>query len=203
LFQYCLPFKDGKKVRLVESSNLNEKYFGAEKHESWKSYAVITKSQDSIFAMRKAIVIEIKNEFPTDTLAKGYIYTSKRNSITIEHEDGTYARYSGLKMNSMSVQLGDVVYPSTYLGVLDIFNNKDYVLHFNVYYLAKKDFVYDSKATLRTLKTPYSYLIPYFHTKEGVTKIKNRETYTAHHTPEIITKEMTKKEKKKYFKKNS
>lgn len=200
LFQYTLPFKDGKKIQIIESGNVGEKYLGREKHKSWKSYSVTTKTPDSIFAMRKGIVIEIKNEFPTDTLNTDYVFTTKKNAIIIEHEDGTYASYSGLKMDSMPVELGDTVYPSTLLGVLDRYNNKNYILHFHIYYIGVKDYVYDQNATLKTAKTRFSYLTPFFHTKEGIVQIISKNKYTAHCNQEILTKEMSKKELKKFLK---
>lgn len=200
LFQYTLPYKDGKEIQIIESGNVGEKYLGKEKHKSWKSYSVTTKTPDSIFAMRKGIVIEIKNEYPTDTLVTGYIYTSKRNGIIIEHEDGTYGSYWGLKMDSMPIELGDTVYPSTLLGVIDRFNNKNYVLHFHIYYIGVKDYVFDQNATLKTAKTRFSYLTPFFHTKEGIVQIISKNKYTAHCNQEILTKEMSKKELKKFLK---
>lgn len=200
LFQYILPFKKGKELQISESSNVGEKYLGREKLKSWKSYSVTTKTPDSVFAMRKGIVIEIKNEFPTDTLQKNYVFTTKKNGLTIEHEDGTYASYWGVKKDSMPVELGDTVYPSTLLGVLDRYNNKNYILHFHIYYIGVKDYIYDQTASLKNSKSPYFYITPYFHTKEGVVQIISKNKYTAHCNQEILTKEMSKKELKKFLK---
>ena len=201
LFHYILPFKKGKNTVVHESSNLNEKYFGAEKIDSWKSYSVTSKTPDTIYAMRKGIVVDVKNEFATDTLVTGYIYTSKTNSVTIEQEDGTYSIYTGLKMNSFFVKLGETVYPAMPLAVLDRFNNKTYNLHFTVYYIGKKDYIPDPKATLKTAKTRYAYLSPYFYTAEGVVKIIPNNKYTADYNQDIITKEMTKRDMKQFLKK--
>jgi len=203
LFHYVLPFKKGKNIVVYENSNLNEKYFGAGKVDSWKSYCVTSKTPDTIYAMRKGIVVEVKNEFATDTLVTGYVYSSKRNSVTIEHEDGTYSSYKGLKMNSFFVKLGETVYPATPLGVLDRFNNKTYDLHFMVYYIGKKDYIPDPKATLKTAKTAYDCLSPYFYTTEGLVKIIPKNKYTVDCNQEIITKEMTKREVKQFLKNNN
>lgn len=194
LFQYILPFKLGKKSAIYESWNISEKYLGAQKVESWKSYSIKSKTSDSIFAMRKGIVVDIKNDFQNDTLTK-MIYTSKTNNIVIEHEDGTYATYKGFKKDSFKVKLGDTVYPNTMLGTLNKFNNENYILHFTIYYIDNSLLFKKS-----TLKTPYIYLTPYFYTKEGVIKVVSKSSYTADCTDTILTKEMTKKEIKQRLK---
>lgn len=193
-FQYLLPFKKGAIKTINESSNVNEKYFGAEKPESWKSYSTSSKTVDSVFAMRKGIVVDIKNEFQSDTLIKK-VYTSKTNSILIEHEDGTYAIYKGFKKDSFKVKLGEVVYPQTMLGILDKFNNDNYILHFSIYYFDKNlMFASSTNNTMKNAKAPYIYLTPLFFTKEGVIKIVPRSSFTADSNETILTKEMSKKE---------
>ena len=199
LFQYILPFSKGKKVTVYESSNLNEKYFGAEKIESWKSYSTSSKTIDSVFAMRKGIVVNIKNEFENDTITN-VVYTSKTNTIQIEHEDGTYALYKGFKKNSFKVNLGDVVYPNTMLGTLNKFNNQNYTLHFTIFYLNKDLSFTTTNQTLKTAKNSYLYLKPYFHTQEGLIQIVPRNTYTADYSEAILTKEMSKREIKQRLK---
>ena len=199
LFHYILPFKKGEKVMVYESSNLNEKYFGSEKIESWRSYSTTSKTMDSIFAMRKGIVVAIKNEFENDTITK-MIYTSKTNTIQIEHEDGTYALYKGFKKNSFKVKLGEVVYPNTLLGTLDKFNNQNYILHFTIYYLNKDLSFNTTKQTLKTAKSPFGYLKPYFYTQEGLIQIVPRNTYTVDFSEDHLTKEMSKKEIKQRLK---
>ena len=199
LFQYILPFSKGKKVTVYESSNLNEKYFGSEKIESWKSYSSSSKTIDSVFAMRKGIVVDVINAFENDTITK-MLYTSKTNTIKIEHEDGTYALYKGFKKNSFKVKLGDLVYPSTMLGTLNKFNNENYTLHFTIYYLNKELSFTPSKQTLKTAKSSNAFVTPYFFTQEGVIQIVPRNTYTADYNEAIITKEMSKKEIKQRLK---
>ncbi|NGY37027.1 peptidoglycan DD-metalloendopeptidase family protein [Flavobacterium sp. XN-5] len=198
LFQYLLPFKKGTQITIYESSNLNEKYFGAEKPESWKSYSTNSKTVDSVFAMRKGIVVNLKNEFQNDTITK-MLYTSKTNSIQIEHEDGTYASYSGFKKDSFKVKLGDIVYPNTMLGTLANFNNEKYILHFSIYYFDKNR-MFESSKSLRASKTPHVYLTPYFYTAAGAIKIIPKNSFTADCNESIIIKEMSKREIKQLLK---
>jgi murein DD-endopeptidase MepM/ murein hydrolase activator NlpD len=193
LFQYILPFKNGKNKTIFESFNMNEKYFGAEKPETWKSYYIESKTADTVYAMRKGIVVEIINEFVTDTLVKS---TTKKNRIIIEHSDGTLASYKGFKLNTIRVKLGETVYPATPLGIVDQNRDKLHFFNFSVYYLGKDTFDRDPDATLKTAKSGYHYLTPYFYTKKGVVKIIPKNKYTADDNETIVTKEFTKKELK-------
>jgi len=202
LFQYALPFKIGKKLKIYEASNIGEKYFGAEKPANWKSYVVQLKSPDTIFSMRKGIVVKLTDEYQDDaSITKRY--TSKRNSIVIEHDDGTFAEYKGFKKNSFKVQLGQTVYPQTQLGIVEIFNKSEnnYRLDFCIYYLFDlKGFGNDEKQSLKNNGNRYKFLTPSFFTSEGLKTIVSSNEYTAAFNELILLQEMTRSEKKKYVK---
>ena len=102
LFTYGLPFKEGVKVLVRENKNVGEKYFGSEKPSKWKSYAAYVKTTDTVCSMRKGIVVGITNKYENDTISKKK-FTTKRNSVRIEHQDGTIASYYGFKKNSFLV----------------------------------------------------------------------------------------------------
>jgi hypothetical protein len=193
-FQYILPFKKGKKIQIFETKNITETYFGNKNQENWKAYLVKSNVPDTVCAMRKGIVVNIINKYETDT-SDVYKYTSKQNSIKIEHADGTYSVYNGFKKNSFLVKLGDEVYPNTPLGFLDLFNGKTYNLHFFVNYVRSLDV--DRDVPLNKLESAYNYLTPYFFTAEGNQKIINKNTYTTEVNDAIIQKELTKREIKK------
>jgi len=202
LFQYTLPFKIGKKVKIYEAGNIGEKYFGEEKPANWKSYVVQLKSPDTIFSMRKGIVVKITNEYHEDgSLTKHY--TSKRNSIVIEHEDGTLAQYKGFKKNSFKVTLGQIVYPQTQLGIVELFNKSEnsYRFDFNIYYLFNlKSINISEKETVKNFKSSYKYLSPRFLTSEGLSILESKKEYSVIFNETILLQEMTRSEKKKYLK---
>ena len=209
LFQYTLPFKIGKKVKIYEAGNLGEKYFGSEKPANWKSYVVHFKNPDSIFSMRKGIVVKLTNEYDDDA-STTKIYTSKRNSIIIEHEDGTFAEYKGFKKNSFKVKLGQIVYPQTQLGTIELFNKSEnnYRFDFCIYYLFGLSF-FDNNDTEKKVTrvytsnhgSRYKFLTPNFLTSEGATSIESKKEYTGFFNETILLQEMTRSEKKKYLKK--
>lgn len=193
LFQYILPFRKGKNKTFFESQNSEEKYLGKEKPEDWKSYFTGSNKPDTIYAMRKGIVVKIMDEFANDTLVKS---TTKKNSVTIEHADGTIAYYKGFKLHQIAVKLGETVYPATQLGILEMNKGASYFLNFGIYYFADDVLDKDPNATLKTAKSSHVYLTPYFYTKEGLTKIIPKNKYTADYDDLILTKEFTKKELK-------
>jgi len=196
LFNYTIPFKKGKKIKVQEASNLGEKYFGSEKPSNWKSYIVYTKSADTIHCMRKGIVVKITNKHKSDILFEKS-YTSKRNSIIVEHSDGTYASYTGLKKNSFFVKLGQTVYPQTKIGIIEKFNKQNYRLSFAIYYLINANLESSKKQNLKNNKSQNEFLTPYFVTENGIDKLKSGKEHTVTFNKTILFEELTRREKRK------
>ncbi|WP_075601897.1 hypothetical protein [Saccharicrinis aurantiacus] len=198
-FPYCLPFKSGKSLKVMESSLINEKYFGAKKSKTWKSYSVRRLKQDTVCCMRKGTVIEIVDEHSPDLSVKKS-YTSKRNRIVVEHNDGTYASYKGFEKGGIFVELGQVVYPQTDLGILSKFTEDYCLLHFAVYYLSDADEEFKEDVKMSDTQSRYHYLTPYFISDRGTLQLINTHNYSVVLNNEILTKEFTRREKKKYTK---
>ena len=197
-FNYVLPFKIGESIKIIESTSLKEKYFNSEKDLNWKSFIVDRNSADTIYSMRKGIVIDIINEFKTDSL-DAYLYTSEMNKIFIEHNDGTIAKYVGFNRKSIFVKLGQTVYPQTKLGVLDIFNNLVYRLYFDISYLKNVDFDSSKKRTLSS-ESQMEHINTYFYSSIKPITLKNNNEYIVEIDEIIRFKEFTKREKKMYIK---
>ncbi|MGO4770601.1 hypothetical protein ACEN2I_02975 [Flavobacterium sp. W22_SRS_FK3] len=195
-FQYILPFKSGKKYKIVEANNVSEKFFEAEKPLNWKSYILKSKNADTICSMRKGIVVKIINSYQNDSL--DIQYTSKRNLIIVEHADGTIATYKGLKKNGILVKLGQEVYPQTKLGIIEMYSKSDYRLDFSISYLFDKNF--NSKQTLKNYKSRYAFIIPNFVTTDGTVKIESGKEYTSFFNENFFTQEFSRSDKKKYIK---
>lgn len=198
LFTYALPFKKGKHIIIHENNNVGEKYFDDKSPKNWKSYGISRKKADTVTNMRKGIVVKITNKFDTDTLVKKS-YTTKMNSILIEHPDGTFANYKGFKKGSVFVKLGQKVHPHTELGILDAFNDS-YRLYFSVYYLMMEGLNSKGKNTVTNRKRQHAYVTPYFYTDNGSVKLEDNKKYEIVFDEEVFLKEFTKKELKKYKK---
>ncbi|MBP0903812.1 hypothetical protein ACFSKN_16030 [Mariniflexile gromovii] len=197
LFTYTLPLKKGKTVTIIESTNLSETYFGSEAPSKWKSYIIDRTSSDTVCNMRKGIVVEIVNEF-TRNPEINLNYTSKMNRIVVEHEDGTFASYSGLKKDAIFVSLGQTIYPQTLIGTLEAINDYTYRLYFHIYYLIDESL--KSKESTTHQKSQNEFLTPYFLTKIGSKKLNNKTNYIVEFNESILFKELSKKEKKQYLK---
>jgi hypothetical protein len=198
LFHYALPFKNGRKMILYEAFNAGKKYLGQQKETSWKSYYTQSEKPDTIYCMRKGIVVALENEYNEGSSIDKQ-YTSQRNSIVIEHADGTYASYKGFKKNSIAVKLGQTVYPETKLGMTEIFDNEKYKIDISVYYFSDPDFKIKNKS-LENYKGKTKFITPIFVTSEGENRIENGKEYSVLTDETMITKEFSKSEKKKYIK---
>ncbi|MDC0176843.1 M23 family metallopeptidase [Polaribacter sp.] len=196
---YVLPFKTGKFVKIVEASNVGEKYFGSKKPVDWKSFIVYSNQPDTIYSMRKGIVVKIIDKYENDEKFKK-TYTSKRNRILIEHKDGTYATYKGFDKNQIFVKLGQKVYPHTILGKLEKFNKTNYRLDFNTFHYLE-NLLEDTENTLKKRNHKTKYLNPKFYIDNVVKKIESRQNYNVSFNEGIKLQEFSRREKKKYEKK--
>ena len=196
LFLYALPYAKGKKVRVAEASFFNATYFGSTTPEDWKSYHFYTEKADTVTAVRKGMVVSVSDVYDEDN--KEVSYTSKVNSVIIEHSDGTMATYRGFK-KGIIVKEGQTVFPGTALGVSGMMNER-YGISLMLTYLKSVDF--ESRKNVKESKSLYGFITPYFSTEENLNGIlSNQKYYTAVISPEIVQKEMSKKEMKNLEKK--
>jgi len=201
-FVYLLPFKQSKKIIARDLSYLGKR-FGNTNPENWKSIQFITKPNTAVYAARKGIVVDIENKYESNQSLE-YNYRSDANYIIIEHKDGTLAKYGVLKKNSILVKLGQKVFPTTPLATTGSYDKpENNQLRFSVYFLDKNiNLKRDKTATLATQKHRYNYVNPLFFTEKGTQQLENRSEYISAHTKDIIELEMTRRQKKKWLKKN-
>lgn len=197
LFLYALPYGNGKKVRAVESGFLNATYFGATAPADWKAYRFYTEAADTVTAVRKGTVVNVSDLYDADT--KDFTYTSKVNTVIIEHADGTLATYKGFKKGIL-VKEGQIVFPGNALG-LNSMTNERYGISLMITYLKSAE-ITAAKQNVKESKSLYGFITPYFCTTENANGVlTNQKYYTSAITAEMIQKEMTKKEIKSLAKK--
>ncbi|TKB97810.1 hypothetical protein [Pedobacter cryophilus] len=191
---YLLPFKKGTKVTAYESTYLMTTYFGKSTPDDWKAYRFYTEKEEQISASRKGIVVDVKDKFALDSTLS-YKYKDQNNELTIEHADGTLARYSGFKKGSICVKVGETVYPETVLGINSKYSIDDprYSLSFNIYYLKSDVFLNTNKPQNGSF---YGFVTPLMFSTAGQTTLIPKKEYVADSNQEIITKEFSKKELK-------
>ena len=204
-FKYILPVKYKKSIK-VRNLNYLGKRFGGTEPKNWKSFQFLTEPNDTIYAVRKGVVIRAKDNYKSGKGSKEYGYKSKANYIIIEHEDGTMANYSVLKNNSIMVNVGDTVYPSAPLAVSGTYDKEENSqLRLSIYYLDEivKDLDFDekSKETLGNRTHLNAYVNPFFIVNSNQTiQLEKNKTYTALCNNEIIENEMSKRELRKWKK---
>lgn len=184
---YLLPVEKNETIDIQETGSAREKFLGKPKPNSWKAY-VIKKNKESAFSMRKGIVVRVNNENSLENDSE-FEYTSKKNNIKIEHDDGTYATYKGFKKDGIIVKLGQEVSPQQKLGDLAKTEDSNYKLYFFVNYRYK-----DGE------EDGVEFLAPKFLTSNGIEYLEKNKTYTSAFTENIFFSEFSKKEKKKYLK---
>ncbi|ATA88831.1 hypothetical protein CGC58_03270 [Capnocytophaga stomatis] len=186
-FPYLLPFAKGKEVYVSESTYVLERYMNRPAPKGWKAYAFEGQALDSVFAIRKGVVIFVEQGKDINHNAS---YTSEKNMIVVEHQDGSFAEYKGFRKNGINVKVGTTVLPNDYLGGLIQVEAPEKHLSLVIYYLSALS---EGEKTAE-----YSYITPNFLTEDGIAPLVSRKTYKTVINTEVLTKEMTRKEKKKY-----
>lgn len=160
---YILPFKKGKKVKV---------YWGTRPDispEKWKKYVVNSNNPDSVFAMRKGVVVDIRTltRFDKDETTQE---TKKflLKEIVVEHADGTFASYSGIEENSIAVKIGQIINSQSYIGVMDKLNGSSYSFTFDIYYHEPDPMNY--RGNLISVS-------PNFLTQNGIEKLESKKEY--------------------------
>ncbi|MCZ4244577.1 hypothetical protein [Pedobacter punctiformis] len=194
-FVYIMPYKKGTPVVVAEMGYVGSRYFGKTAPEDWKVYSFSTEKEDSVTAVRKGVVVEIKDLYENNESSK-FEYTSKVNELTVEHADGTLAIYKSFKKGSFTVKVGQTIYPGTVLGVNSRYReNSKYNVSLYITYLKSIDF--ESAKNPQNPKSLYGFVVPHFYTADDPMAILvSQKEYTVENTPEIIRKEFSKKELK-------
>lgn len=193
-FVYILPFRKGKSILVTESNFIGSSYFGSDSPKNGKAYYFKGIDCDTAFAARKGLVVKVTDDFENDTLS---YFTSKQNEILIEHQDGTFARYTGFQKNGIFVETGQMVYPQTSLGIVNKNTNSESKLGFMVYFLISSGFDLKSTQTLNNQTSNHEFITPLFYTSEGTQKLQNRTSYTVDFDDATLFMEYTKRELKK------
>lgn len=194
-FVYLLPVSKGKACQVFNQNFLFSQYFGTDKPKKWRSLQFNVNEGDTVFAARKGLVVDVIDGFTPDT---AIVFSNKANSVVVEHDDGSLARYSVLKTGSIWVKPGDVVFPHTPLAIAGTYNEaRKTLLSFMVYFLTE-DNLNSGKNSFAHRRHYYSCLNPVFRTSAGEVHLNNSKQYTSDFLEEHLTREMTKREKRKF-----
>jgi len=198
-FPYLIPIKQGKQTEINKHSYLGQTYGNFDPPKDWYSLTLKTTSGDTIYAARQGVIDNIKdNQISEDQ--KEVHYQRSNNSITIQHKDGTTARYELFKNNGIFHEVGDFVYAGDPIGIIggEYYDSGSH-LNFSVYYYNYYPKTSDGKETGEYYSNAY---VPVnFHSVDGILKFEHCNTVIESvHSESIITSEMSKKQKKKWKK---
>ncbi|RZK55576.1 MAG: hypothetical protein EOO91_13830 [Pedobacter sp.] len=106
------------------------------------------------------------------------------------------ATYRGFKKGSITVKVGQTVFPYTKVGLnTKSGSNGMYNISLLLTYLKSNDLESSKNQNLQNSKSLYGFVNPHFYTLEnGNLILENNKFYTSAKKPEIVQLEMTKKE---------
>ena len=196
-FIYLLPANAGNHIRISKVSAVAElpeqktpgDYFGT---------GFIYQSGDTICASRAGIVYDCTDDVSAGEKTDDF-YKSGRNKIHIQHNDGSLCTYDILAPIQLLVSPGEDVYPGKPIG---IFNKQSeaYTVLFSTCYLDERKLMTANGNEDKPASSNFIYIPTYFYTGENgkLTALQVNNSYIVQHPKEIITAEMSKKDKKKW-----
>ena len=196
---YLFPFAPGKTSRIQALYNIDEEHLGKDAPRNWASYSMTAVTGDTVFAARRGTVIEVveHKEVPQ---GEHLSYARDVNYVIIEHEDCTRGKYELFARNGVFPAKGAKVEAGEALGT--IMEGQAYLtgthLRFSVYYpeLDRQQMIDLRK---KRGKTTLAYVKPNF---VGAGVLEKGGNYTAEFQQDLIFQEMSKREIKRWRKRN-
>lgn len=194
-YTYLLPVSNGKKAQ-VRSLKYNGKTSDCDlEPKNWHGLSFKTHSGDTIYASRRGIVTGLKdNNASTDSKM---LHSYQENFVEICHADGSFATYRLFQNNGLFVNEGDLVEAGQPIGII---GGENYVEGSHLSFTVSHPTVeHVSEGSLSKTKYYREYIPTKFHTKEDPSvQLTDNSSYTAVKTLDLITREMTKAEKKAF-----
>lgn len=187
-FIYLLPVSPPNKIRSTSVTYLGE-LFG-KKNNNFYSQGFLFHNKDTLRAARSGVICEIiKNE---EVQKESMVYKANRNLIEIMHKDGSIGRYIIPDYLVPLVKLGDSIMAGDPLAILGAEGKEPQVL-FSVDYIDLNAWRQADKT-----KSVYVNICPEFYLEDGkAASLEQGLEYKSIHPEEIITQELSKREKKK------
>lgn len=194
-FLYLLPVANGKKAQVIKIDELR-KFLKQQPKGNFYAYGFAMHEGDTVYASRGGRVCNVSNTNPV----KGncLIYSANAAYVRVFHKDGTFGRYNLLQREKIFVKSGQYIHPGDAIGIVyhaRNYNNGPCVI-FSVSYTDNKvmDDNGSSSGDIESVSIPLMFL--YNENKSGIL-IPNLN-YTSIHSPEVITKEMRRRQRKKW-----
>lgn len=191
-FTYALPFKENVGFHVYSAGHQPT-------YQSAKSnlYTFIPQLNDTVLAIRKGVVIDVVNQFVYDQSVSRF-YQSNLNRIVVEHDDGTFAEYTGFLKGQIFVLPGQSVLPYSPLGRLGSYDiSGELKLNVRLTYNKglKNEWYIESNGDNKKKESILGNIAPYFFTGHGAESLKSG-FYTGAFNKYILECELNRKELK-------
>lgn len=195
-FLYLLPAAANKTVRISKVSSVAER-LGQNRENDYSGTGFVYKLGDTICAARAGLVYACNDDILEGEKTDDF-YKSERNKIRIQHNDGSLSSYDILAPIQLLVSPGENIYPGKPLAIFNKQSEK-YTVLFATYYLDENKLTTEKNAEEKSTPSNYVYLPTRFYTGGDIVsdQLKVNNTYLVQHSKNIITAELSKKEKKK------
>lgn len=174
--EYAMPLKANKRA-LVKRLNSSGSLVQKSSTESYYGLVFKGNLRDTTYAARAGRVTKVD--------------VTGTNVIEVRHSDGTIGKYSAFLENTAMVKEGDEILAGSPLA---LFSNSG--VYFSVRYL----FYEFQEGVRNTNWYSFKYVVPKFRTDKGLEELQSDFTYTAVLNSDLITQEMTKRQRKNYLK---
>jgi hypothetical protein len=194
---YLLPTAPGRETRIIGLSLLATKLAGRSEPKDFYAIGFRMKPGDTVYAARRGRVTETRSNIVAGD--SGLAYHREVNYVEILHDDCTFGTYTLFQHNGIFVKPGDMIEAGQPLGIVDgeKFVEGIHVQFFVRYHLEQA--ILD-KENQPTGETEYWAYVPvnFWVRGAGRTHLDKQTAYTSEHPADIILREMSKKEARKW-----
>lgn len=196
-YPYLIPAADGKKVKIVKIDHIR-KFLRQKEKSKFYAYGFAMNVGDTVYASRGGRVCNVSNTNPVK--GKSLVYSSKAAYVNVYHRDGTFGRYSRIDGDKIFVESGQHVNPGDPIGI--VYSAKNYNSGPCVIFsLSKTDGSLMDKVGFSPNGIEYiSIPVMFLYNKETISYLVPNIDYISSHTPEVVTKEMSRRKRKKWLK---
>ena len=191
-FPYLFPLKVGSFARTLCRDSLLL-FYPHQKDTCFHLTGFFAQSGDTIFASRRGVVSKIQNFISEDS------FNSKNfsNYLDVQHPDGSYGRYEGIQNNCALATIGQMVEAGDPIAVVRFIPNTiNTFFTFRVFYYSEKVVTRKiSHSNTKMTTMPVS-----FHGLTEVVSLCCTQTYPVCHPEDIVMREMSKREVKRWLK---
>ena len=177
-FPYLIPLEEGKKAHIYDVKSIKG-FWGDKMPESWNVTGFAVTRGDKVFSSRTGTVVEVTGNNRGGDPSKWY--HTWNNSVTVLQPDGTLIVYRNVTVKNKDIETGERIVAGQYIG--DAMAEQLILLIFQ-HSLDNGD---------------PRFIIPQFAIAENKKELLiPAKTYTVIHPPEVVRKEMTRKEQRKF-----